>query len=402
MDREQILIVDDEELLLELYVAELGGEFDISTATSGAAALNMLSKSSNIAVFIADMHMPHMSGIELLQLVQESSPHIVRIMMTADIDQGIAVDAVNCGSVFRFLNKPCPLDRLRSAIRAGLEQHRLRCAETRMLASTVSGSVNLMGQILAIVCPQAFGRAQRVTRVVEELCRRLDVADEWELGMAATLSQLGCIALPDSLIQQVALHGALSPQDAESWRTHPQLGHDLISKIPRLERVADIVRLQHESYVSAATDSVAERNSVAWRAACLATALEFDCKIERQELPHNALDSLLAESRYPADVLAALGEVVAESSRQGARMVMLSELRAGMVLAEDLVDDTGRLLLTKGQQIADWLIARLRRLADERGIHQPIEVLDRHAPLELPPARHNEFARHAFVRGSVV
>ena len=200
MDREQILIVDDEELLLELYVAELGGTFDIVTATSGSAALSMLSGSSSMAVVIADMHMPEMSGIDVLRRSQQAAPHVARIMMTSDIDQSIAVDAVNSGAGFRFLNKPCSLDRLASAIRAGIEEHHRRRTELQMLASTVSGSVSLMGEILAIVCPLAFGRAQRVARIVEELGRRLGVSDAWELGMAATLSQLGCISLPDDVI----------------------------------------------------------------------------------------------------------------------------------------------------------------------------------------------------------
>jgi response regulator RpfG family c-di-GMP phosphodiesterase len=386
MDTERILIVDDEPLLLELYVSQLGGEFAITTATSGDDALRLLPGGDAYALIIADMHMPGMSGVEFLRSAQELSPHSLRIMVTADNDQGVAVQAVNSGSVFRFMNKPCTAEQIAAAIRAGLDQYRLRNAETQMLASTVTGSINLMGEVLALVSPVAFGKANRVTRIVEELCRRLTVADAWELSMAAMLSQLGCISLPDALIPRAALGERLSPSDDELWRSHPRLGHDLISKIPRLERVADIVLLQQEDYRPASREDVGESHTVEWRAGCLRAALEFDARIERQDAPLNALEQLRnSTSRFPAAVLDTLESVILETSRQTVRMVTLPELRAGMILDENLVDAAGRVLLTKGQEIAEWLITRLQRLGLEASIRQPIRIVDPVAQLELPP-----------------
>jgi CheY-like chemotaxis protein len=386
MDTERILIVDDEPLLLELYVSQLGDEFAIATVTSGDAALRLLSDRDAFAMIIADMHMPGMSGIEFLRLAQEFSPRSLRIMVTADNDQGVAVDAVNRGSVFRFMNKPCTAEQLAAAIRAGLEQHRLRGAETQMLASTVTGSINLMGEILSLVSPVAFGKANRVTRIVEEICRKLDVSDAWELTMAAMLSQLGCITLPDALIPRAVRGEPLSPADDELWRSHPRLGHALISKIPRLERVADIVLLQQSDYGPGAKEEFGERHTVEWRAGCLRAALEFDARIEQQMAPLYAIEQLRRfGSCWPAEVCDALESVVLDSSRQHVRFVTIGELRAGMILDENLVDAGGRVLLTKGQQIADWLITRLQRLGLAESVRQPIRIVDPVPQLELPP-----------------
>lgn len=386
MDTDRILIVDDEPLLLELYASQLGGDFAITTATSSEAALQVLSDRDAYTMIIADMHMPGMSGIEFLRLAHERSPRSVRIMVTADNDQGVAVDAVNRGSVFRFINKPCSADQLADAIRAGLEEHRLRCAETQMLASTVAGSINLMGEVLSLVSPVAFGKANRAARIVEEICRRLDVDDAWELTMAAMLSQLGCISLPDALIPRVVRGERLTAADAELWRSHPRLGHDLISKIPRLERVADIVLLQQSEYCAASRVHVGECHTVEWRAGCLRAALDFDTRMEQQVAPLDALEQLRAsKSSWPTAVLDVLEDVVLESSRHTSRLVTINELRAGMILDENLVDVGGRVLLTKGQQIAEWLITRLQRLGLVDSIRQPIRIIDTVPQMELPP-----------------
>lgn len=403
MERHTILLVDDEELLLELYTMQLSGEFDILTAQSAARALEELSTNPQIALVIADMHMPEMNGIEFLHCVQQTAPHAVRIMLTSDTEQDVAVEAVNRSAVFRFLKKPCSSEQLAAAIRAGAEYYKLRTAERDMLASTVSGSVALMGELLALVSPLAFGKASRVARTIDELCRRLDVEDAWELGMAATLSQLGCITLPDALIRQAAARGAMAAADAAVWQSHPQLGHDLISRIPRLERVADIVLLQHAVYRPSMKDEAGERNTVAWRAACLRTALDYDTRIEQQAPPHTALQGLTSvPAAYPPDVLSALNGLIRDAGQRGTLGVTLDELRPGMILEENIVDTTGRILLTKGQQIADWLITRLQRMSDTRDIQQPIHVTDPNVRLDLPPIGRVESVPRGVLGGTLV
>lgn len=385
MDTERILIVDDEPLLLELYVSQLGDEFAVTTAVSGEAAMQLLSGGDDFAMIIADMHMPGMSGLDFLRKAHEVLPHSLRIMLTADNDQSVAVDAVNHGSVFRFMKKPCTGPQLSAAIQAGLERYRLRCAETQMLASTVAGSINMMADVLALVSPVAFGRANRVTRIVEEVCRRLDVADAWELTMASMLSQLGCISLSDELIPRAVRGEQLSATDDELWRSHPRLGHDLISKIPRLERVADIVLQQQWDYGPPSGDATGASHTVEWRAGCLRAAIEFDARTERQIPPLDALQQLRgAESGWPVAVLEVIENIILESSRQNVRLVTIKELKAGMVLDDNLVDVAGRVLLTKGQQIADWLIARLQRLGLADSVREPIRVVDAVPRLELP------------------
>ena len=117
---EQILLVDDERNILDGYRRSLRGEFLMDTAQSGQEALELIESKGPYAVVISDMRMPGMDGIELLRRVKSEAPETVRVMLTGNADMDTAVEAINEGSIFRFLNKPCDKERMAKTITAAL------------------------------------------------------------------------------------------------------------------------------------------------------------------------------------------------------------------------------------------------------------------------------------------
>src|SRR5258705_13879080 len=109
---EKILLVDDDLHVLEIYQAGLTKHFKVETAPGGKEALGLLRTRGPYAVVLADMTMPGMPGVELLEHVRALSPDTVRMMLTGNIDQKVAVAAVNRGQVSQFLNKPAGLEVL--------------------------------------------------------------------------------------------------------------------------------------------------------------------------------------------------------------------------------------------------------------------------------------------------
>ncbi|MDH3748454.1 MAG: response regulator [Gammaproteobacteria bacterium] len=103
----KILFVDDEPNVLQSIRRSLRKQFDLDTAEGGEEALRMLKANGTYAVIVSDMRMPGMNGVELLSQARKDSPDTVRMMLTGNADQQTAVDAVNHGDIFRFLNKPC-------------------------------------------------------------------------------------------------------------------------------------------------------------------------------------------------------------------------------------------------------------------------------------------------------
>jgi DNA-binding NtrC family response regulator len=117
---EKILMVDDEGSVLAGYQRLFRNEFQIDTAAGGVAALAAIEVTGPYALVISDMRMPEMDGVELLARIKLVAPEAIRIMLTGNADIQTAVRAVNEGSIFRFLTKPCNKETLGRAFTAGL------------------------------------------------------------------------------------------------------------------------------------------------------------------------------------------------------------------------------------------------------------------------------------------
>src|SRR5262249_38511740 len=129
---DKILFVDDDIKLLAAVERNLRQHHRIITAPGGEAGLKILADDGPFAVLVADMQMPGMNGVQLLTQVQKLYPDTVRIMLTGNADQQTAIEAVNKGHIFQFLNKPCPIDMLKLALQAGIKQYRLITAERQL------------------------------------------------------------------------------------------------------------------------------------------------------------------------------------------------------------------------------------------------------------------------------
>jgi signal transduction histidine kinase len=123
--RVTVLYVDDDRANLLAFRALCGDLYDVVTAKSGDDALQLLSELRDVAVLITDQRMPGMSGAELCELAKKSHPDTVRMLVTAYSDLTAAVDAINRGSVSRYLRKPWDPDELLAALREAAEIHRL-------------------------------------------------------------------------------------------------------------------------------------------------------------------------------------------------------------------------------------------------------------------------------------
>ncbi len=126
-----VLLVDDEQL--DVIEQLLEGHCDIITATSGPIALDIV-ESQKIDVVVADQRMPTMTGLELLEIVKERHPLIVRIILTAYSDTDVIIQSINRGEVYRFLLKPWRPEELYHTINSAIEYKYIREGLLKLVA----------------------------------------------------------------------------------------------------------------------------------------------------------------------------------------------------------------------------------------------------------------------------
>lgn len=158
---DKILFVDDEVQILHSMERQLRKRFQVVTAESGQEALEIMAKEGPFAVVVSDMRMPVMDGVQLLTTIKNLYPDTVRMMLTGNADQETAIEAVNKGQIFRFLNKPCSPPTLINSLALAQRQYRLLTAERELLDKTLKGSVKLLSELLSFTSPAAVCASAR-------------------------------------------------------------------------------------------------------------------------------------------------------------------------------------------------------------------------------------------------
>ncbi len=245
---QHVLFVDDDANILSAYQRQLRKQYRIETRLGGEEGLDAIRTSKPFAVIIADMRMPGMDGVEFLRKAMRLSPDSVRMMLTGNADQQTAIDAVNEGHIFRFLTKPCAPEVLAKSLAAGIEQYRLITAEKQLLEETLTGCIAALTEALSTADPAAYGRAARLRRYARHITDVLVFPNSWQLEVASMLSQIGRMALPQTLVTRARNGHELTEEEEEQLERVPEIGRNLLLKIPRMERVAQIVFYQNKRF----------------------------------------------------------------------------------------------------------------------------------------------------------
>ncbi|HOK46606.1 MAG TPA: response regulator, partial [Bryobacteraceae bacterium] len=120
-----ILIVDDEEVVRDSLVHWFTEEgYDVDSSASAPDALSKLA-GREFDLVIADIRMPGMDGIELLEKIRSEQLDTSVIVMTGYASVETAVRALKHGA-FDYITKPFDPDDLSVVVRNALEQHRLK------------------------------------------------------------------------------------------------------------------------------------------------------------------------------------------------------------------------------------------------------------------------------------
>ncbi len=134
-DIRTILFVDDEEKVLKsLQRGLLDEPYNCLFANSGQEALQIL-ESNEVHVICTDMRMPEMNGLELLRIVKDKYPQVVRLVLSGYTQVGMLLTAINQGEIFKFITKPWRLEEeFKSIIKQAIDYYNLRAERDQLAA----------------------------------------------------------------------------------------------------------------------------------------------------------------------------------------------------------------------------------------------------------------------------
>ncbi len=148
MNKQIILCVDDEKIVLESLRSELEGKFEepyaLEFAESGDEALeviaDLIADGDQLALIVTDYLMPGLKGDEILTNIYKNHPDSRQIMLTGQANlEGIA-NAINNAKLYRYISKPWEksdlLLTIREAIKSYQQEHQLKEHQT-ILENTV-------------------------------------------------------------------------------------------------------------------------------------------------------------------------------------------------------------------------------------------------------------------------
>jgi len=374
---EKILFVDDEAAIVAGMVRQFRNQFDLTPAGGGQEALELLRSAGPFAVVVSDYKMPVMDGIQFLAKVRELSADTVRVMLTGHADLDTAMQAVNEGNIFRFLTKPCPPDVFSNTLVAAIEQYRLIIAERDLLQRTLGGSVRVLTDILALASPLAFGRATRVREHARRLAVHSGMQDVWHVELAAMLSHIGYVTMLPETVEKIYTGKPLSPAETQAFEKHPQVGHDLIARVPRLEKVARVVAYQEKKYngLGMPRDDISG-DEIPIGARILKLVIDFDV-LESSGQERTAIIEQLRMrlNWYDPKLLAAFIELLALEAKDEIQALLITDLEAGMITVDAVRTESGVLLLAARQEISEVLLVRLKQFSQIARINEPVRVI---------------------------
>lgn len=358
MQENRILIVDDDPMILSGYRRLLANYFNLFTLKSPRTALNLIKRGEHFAVIVSDYKMPEIDGNTFLDIIKDLSPNTIRIMLTGNADVDMAIESINEGEIFRFLRKPCPNKQFVKTLNDALKQYHLQQSEKVLLERTLQGSVKTLIEVLSMVNPEAFSFSRQTQQLSAKISKRLSFKNLWEIDLAAMLSSLGFVTMPQDIIEKVFHRKTLNIKEKEVFKTHPEIAAKLLTNIPRLEGVARGIALQLDNYLK--TAKMSDK-----RAVQIGNLLKITTEYLLLEKKHISIPVAIHELRkrklnYDPDMFQALiTEVKQMEQTRAVKYVNITQIKSEMILAKDIKDESGTLLIPRGTMLTEILKIKL-------------------------------------------
>ncbi len=371
--RKKVLIVDDAPENIDIMGGVLKRKYDLLVALNGKKALEIAQSSQKPDIILLDIQMPVMDGHETCrQLKADPRTRDIPVIFVTSLDKnsdegmGFRLGAVD------YITKPVSPPLVLARVNTQLSVRESEKTIQQLLKETLLGSISAMSEVLSLANPTAFSKASRLKKIVHTITRELDRSDTWKFELAASLSQIGCVTIPNQVLAKHARGESISAQEEKVLDRHPELGARLVQKIPQLEDVAEMIARQNKISKGPFTEHPNERDAVSLGGQLLKIAVYFERQLTLGAAPEEAFQMMIRS--YDPFLLDILGKSINQVETVSKRSI--SELTVGMVLAENVHNGDNQVVLEKGLSITQPVLEFLAHIDATVGVRQPFSVIE--------------------------
>jgi CheY-like chemotaxis protein len=357
-----VMVVDDNPANLKLLEDMLRQHgYEVQSFPRGRLALAAADQEPPDLILL-DINMPELNGYEVCERLKSNErlagiPVVFLSALDGVIDK---VKGFRSGGV-DYICKPFQFEEVQARVETHLQLRRAQQAEHDLLEKTLGGAVGTLWELVQITSPAIALRSSAIRDIVRRVISKTEVTDAWQYELAATLCLVGCLALSDEVFEKGYRGQTLSPLEDQMFRGHPQIAAQLLSKIPRLEAVAEIIRAQQ-------IPEAAVKGKAAQGVQILQLALALDRRICRGETASAALAEIRLSRRFELQLLDALDGYCPAETKFEVRQLSIRQLCAGMTLDHDVFGANGNILILKaGTVLSDIWIERLGNITRANG-----------------------------------
>ncbi|MCM1126878.1 MAG: response regulator [Lachnospiraceae bacterium] len=275
MDKEQILIVDDEEVNRAILSGVFADEYDILEAGNGNEATSQLENNKNIVLILLDVVMPEMNGFGVLEYMKEHGliDKIPVILITSEtiIDSDDQAYAFGVADVMHkpfyphivrrrgkniielYQNKQHMQKRLAEQEREIREQERQIRENNEFMIDALSSVV----EFRSLETGEHIKRIKYFTRIMLKYLMKyfpkygITQTQVDEIARASALHDIGKIGIPDAILLKP---GRLTTEEFEVMKTHTTIGCEILDKFKERQSgdfyqyCYEICRYHHERW----------------------------------------------------------------------------------------------------------------------------------------------------------
>ena len=374
-----VLVVDDTEANVDILVDALGELYDVSVAMDGVAALEAVAEEPPDLILL-DIMMPEMDGYEVCQRLKgnERYANIPIIFLTALTEISNKTKGFQLGAV-DYITKPFEIAEVNARVKTHLKLNLAELELRDLVVKTLGGAIEVLTEILSVANPTAFSRTSRLKRHVSKVMAAFKLTDFWQIRMAAMLSQIGCVIVPHETIEKIFRGEKILVEERETYNRHPQIGYELIRKIPRLTEVAEIIARQQELQKETGFqgDDQAQR-MIHIGSRILKLVLEYEKLTYSGKTPSAAMAELkTGEKEYGPKLVEMFSRIVEsepEPAHRAVRKLYPKDLTVGMVIAGDVFTSNGIRLIEAGTKINPFLFEILHNSSKTEFREETIQV----------------------------